>query len=145
MSLPENLMERKNNNLSRIFSRGIISGFIGMILIVSCTTTSGLTAGDNIQPQPSDTKPLSNQIIIKFRGDSFDPSPSAFVQQLSRDAAATLAYLRPMSGGAHVFGLKNIADTARIKEIVRKLQERPDILYVEQDDIMRHLKKQPKH
>lgn len=131
-------MERKNKNLLRIFGHGIISGFV--ILIIGCITISDHTAPDIIQPQTSATKPVTIQIIIKFRVDSLDPSPPAFIEQLSRDAAATLVYWRPMSGGAHVFGLKDIGDAVRIKEIIRRLKERPDILYVEKNALMQHRK-----
>jgi hypothetical protein len=140
MSQPREINGKKNKNLPRIGSHRIIFGLVIMILIVGCATTSVSNSGNNIQPQPSDTKPLSKQIIIKFRADGLDPSTPAFIEQLSRDAAAPLVYLRPMSGGAHVFGLKNIADTARMKEIVGRLKERPDILYVEKDAILQHQK-----
>jgi hypothetical protein len=135
------LMKIKNNYPSQIFGRRILSGFIIMTLIIGCTTIAGSGAGDNIQPPSSAAKRVSSQIIIKFRVDGFDPSSPAFVEHLSHDVDAQLTYLRPMSGDAHVFSLKNIADIARIKEIVRILKERPDILYIEQDNIMQHQRK----
>lgn len=140
MSWPWKINGKKNKNLPRIVSHLIIFGLVIMILIVGCATTSVSNSGDNIQPQPSETKPLSKQIIIEFRADGLDPSTPAFIEQLSRDAAAPLAYLRPMAGGAHVFGLQNISHAAQMEEIVRRLKERADILYVEKDAVMQHQK-----
>ncbi len=96
------------------------------------------TAADNIQPQPLKQLLKSAQIIIKFRNHSLNPSRNDFVQGLSRDAKATLVYIRSMSGGAHVFRVENISDAVQLTEVIKRLSNRQDVLYVEQDTIMYH-------
>jgi hypothetical protein len=127
---------------ARKFSRLLLPQFLGLILVISCAITSNSIGEDNAQARPPGTRPASGQIIIKFRTNDLNPSRAEFVDQLSRDADARLIYQRPMSGGAHVFGLKNISDADKIKEIIRRLAKRPDVLYVEQDIMMRHQKQQ---
>jgi hypothetical protein len=101
-------------------------------------TRSNSTAGGNIQPQPQAAKQKMTQLIIKFRNVNFDPSQGDYLQKLSRDIKATLVYLRPMSGGAHVFRIMDISDNAQLTMVIRRLSERSEILYVEQDRIMQH-------
>jgi hypothetical protein len=81
------------------------------------------------------------QLIIKFRNNIADPSTIAFVQELSRDAQATLFYIRPMSGGAHVFRVENISTASQLAEVIQRLAKKPEIIYVEQDSIMQHQQK----
>jgi hypothetical protein len=64
------------------------------------------------------------------------------VQELSRDAQTQIIYLRPMSGGAHVFRVMDISDNAQLTTVIQRLSKRPEILYVEQDRIMQHQKVQ---
>jgi len=83
---------------------------------------------------------MTAQLIIKFRNNDFDPSQADFVNDLSRTANAALVYVRPMSGGAHVFRVENISNTAQLTEVIQRLSTRPDVLYAEQDAIMQHQK-----
>ena len=126
----------------RVFGRLLLPWFLGLIFIVSCVATSNSTAGGNIQPQPQAARQKMAQLIIKFRNADFDPSRMTYVQELSRDAQTQMIYLRPMSGGAHVFRLMDIFDNAQLTTIIRHLSKRPEILYVEQDRIMQHQKVQ---
>jgi hypothetical protein len=116
----------------RVTGRLLLLGIVGLIFICGCTTEHTITR------QPSLQQMRNTQLIIKFRNDGFDPSPAVFVQELSRHAHAELAYLRPLTGGAHVFRVENISDTARLAEIIQRLAQRADILYVEPDRIMQH-------
>jgi hypothetical protein len=109
-----------------------------LLSIVSCSTTSTSTAGNNVQPQPQTAKQKMVQLIIKFRKTDFDPSRIAFVQELSREAQTPMIYLRPMSGGAHVFRIIDISDNVQLTTVIQRLSKRPDILYVEQDRMMQH-------
>jgi hypothetical protein len=121
-----------------MFGQLLILSLIGLICLGSCGATLDHTAADNEQPQPPRQFLKSAQIIIKFRNSSLDPPRNDFIQGLSRDAKATLVYIRPMSGGAHVFRVQNIFDTAQLTEIIKNLSNRQDVLYVEQDAIMYH-------
>ena len=122
----------------RVFGRSLLPWFLVLIFIVSCGATSNSTAGGNIQPQPQAVNKKMAQLIIKFRQADFDPSRIAYVQELSRDAQTQIIYLRPMSGGAHVFRIMDISDNVQLTSIIQRLSKRPEILYVEQDRIMQH-------
>lgn len=126
----------------RMFGRLLFPWLLGLIFIVSCVATSNSIAGGNIQPQPQAVNQKMAQLIIKFRKADFDPSRIAYVQELSRDAQTQIIYLRPMSGGAHVFRVMDISDNAQLTMVIRRLSKRPEILYVEQDRIMQHQKVQ---
>jgi hypothetical protein len=82
------------------------------------------------------------QLIIKFRDPNFDPAQDDYLQELSRDTQTQLIYLRPMSGGAHVFRVMDTSDNAQLITVIQRLCKRPEILYVEQDKMMRHQKVQ---
>jgi hypothetical protein len=134
---------RKNIEMESImcgFGRLLLPGLLGLMFIVSCSTTSNSTARDNIQPQV--VKQNMAQLIIKFRQTDFDPSQGDYLQKISLDIKATLIYLRPMSGGEHIFRVVDISDDVQLLKLIRRLSTRPEILYVEQDRIMQHQKVQ---
>ncbi len=78
------------------------------------------------------------QLIVKFRPAVAEPSAEAFVQTLSEDAGVRLVYVRAMSGGAHVFAVEGAVSRTQFDQIIRRLEARPDIVYVEEDRILRH-------
>lgn len=125
-----------------MFGRLLFPWLLGLIFIASCSTTSTSIAGDNNKPQPPAARQKMAQLIIKFRQADFDSSRIAYVQELSRDAQTQIIYLRPMSGGAHVFRIMDISDNAQLTAVIQRLSKRPEILYVEQDRIMQHQKVQ---
>jgi hypothetical protein len=116
----------------RTTGRLLLSGIVGLIFMCGCTTEQTITR----QPSPQEMR--GAQLIIKFRNDGFDPSPAVFVQELSRDTQVQIIYLRPMSGGAHVFRVMDISDNTQLEAVIRRLSQRPDILYIEHDRIMQH-------
>jgi len=79
------------------------------------------------------------QLIIKFRDPDLDLSRSHFLEEISRDAGATLVHVRPMSGGAHVLRPKKPVDGVELDRIIGQLRKRQDVEYVEPDRPMRHL------
>ena len=122
----------------RIFGRSLLPLLFGLIFIVSCGATSTGAAGGNTQAQPPVSRQKMAQIIIKFRQVDFDPSRINYVQELSGAAQTQIIYLRPMSGGAHVFRIIDASDNAKLTEVIKRLSARPEILYVEPDRIMQH-------
>lgn len=121
-----------------MFDRLLLIGLFVVIFTVTCGLTLNRATANDIQQQRAMEKMRTAQIIIKFRNDALDPSRPDFTEGLSRDASAKLVYVRPMSGGAHVFRLEDITDSVQLTEVVQRLSRRPDILYVEQDAIMQH-------
>lgn len=98
--------------------------------------TSTVTA-ESTQDVPT-MIPMKARIIVKFTGVSTDPSKSAFVKKLSQSAGASLVYLRPISTGAHVFSVEGLSTPEQLADVIKRLEQRSDVLYVEQDRILRH-------
>jgi hypothetical protein len=124
-----------------MFDRLLVISLFGLIFTVTCGLTLNCATANDIQQQPSMEKLRTAQIIIKFRNDALDPSRPDFIEGLSRDASAKLVYVRPMSGGSHVFRVKDITESEQLSKVIQRLSKRPDILYVEQDAMMQHLRK----
>lgn len=131
-------VNKKHFRTVRLSGSLLLSGFLALAFTANCAANQKDATEDNIQPQQSIKKPA--QIIIKFRNNVSDPSKPAFVQELSRYAQVSLFYIRPMSGGAHVFGVENISDTAQLTKVIQLLFQRQDVLYVQNDRMLRHQK-----
>jgi hypothetical protein len=130
--------ESRGESFMNVLRGLLFPSLLGMMFIAGCSITSTGISGDNRQSQSQDSPQRTAQLIIKFRKADFDPSQNNFVHKLSLAVKTTIVYVRPMSGGAHVFRVMNIADDAQLKFVIRKLSEIPEILYVEQDRIMQH-------
>jgi hypothetical protein len=114
--------------------------FAAVLVCVGCRTSASNTAAETVELQQAHKKMAMIQLIIKFRDTNLDPSKDVFVNQLSQDANATLVYVRPLSGGAHVFRIASMADKKQLAIIIQRLSRRTDIEYVEEDSIMVHQK-----
>ncbi len=118
-----------------------------LLVFVTCVTgvlsaciPHPIHASSDAAPPESSMRLLqATQIIIKFRDPGLDPSQSHFLNEISRDAGATLIYIRPMSGGAHVLRPENPTDGAELNRIVERLRTRPDVEYVEPDRPMHYM------
>jgi hypothetical protein len=130
-------MKKVNDCPSTIFQLPLIL-LLSMVLIISCSAAANSVGGVNIKPKPSIQKMIPTQIIIKFKNNVLDPSRDEFVQEISYTAKVNLYYLRPMSGGAHVFRVNDNINAAQIRDIIERLSKRSDVLYVEPDGIMMH-------
>jgi hypothetical protein len=93
---------------------------------------------DYVHAQSHSKNNKSSQLIIKFKDDVSDPSNADFVKALSRDAKYLLVYIRPMSGGAHVFRVVDFIDDSQLSEVIQRLLKRSDVTYAEQDRTMQH-------
>lgn len=76
---------------------------------------------------------MPEQLIIKFRKPVAAPDAAAFVQQLSKDAGATLHFTRTLATGAQLYSIAGDPDAATVNTVIQHLQQRPDVEYVEQD------------
>ena len=100
----------------------------GTVSISGCSTTSD--AEEPIR--------YPAQIIIKFTSRISDPSDQEFVESLSQDIGISLIYLRAMSGGAQVFRVKGPCSEKQLSLALQRLTARDDVVYAEQDRVMRH-------
>ena len=101
-----------------------------LLLGLGQAALSGCAASSN---PAGEIAPTSEGIIIKFAPAVTDPSAPIFVNQLARDAGVALVYVRPMSGGAHVFELQNIRSPAMLDDAIKRLSKNAEIIYVEPD------------
>lgn len=104
--------------------------------IVSVLFILGL-AGCTPAPSSEITDGYTARIIVKFSDMSVNPADRSFVESLSHDVGVKLDYLRPMSGGAHVFEVHNLRDAAELQEVLRRLSKRPGVAYAEEDSLRR--------
>jgi len=82
----------------------------------------------------------TDQIIIQYRdinmaqlsvGERIDA-----MDRLSQTAGVELAYVRPMSGDAHVLKLPNAMPDSQVEAIAANLQALPDVAYAEPDSLL---------
>lgn len=106
------------------------SGFLTSLLLCGCASSGLPTHGE-----PSRIQKMS-QVIIKFKDPTINPARQSYLQQLSREIGATLVYVRPMSGGGHVFRIEDNGDLDSFRRVVGDLSKRSEIEYAEPD---RHL------
>lgn len=104
-----------------------IVGVLFMLGLAGCTPASSSAAADG----------YTARIIVKFSDMSANPADRNFVENLSHDVGVSLGYLRPMSGGAHVFEVYNLRDAAELQEVLRRLAKRPGVAYSEEDGLRR--------
>jgi hypothetical protein len=107
----------------------VLSG--GSLSISGCSTISYANEG----------RFYTAQIIIKFTEEISDPSKQDFLEGLSQELGIPISYVRPMSGGAHVFRVEEPSDEEQVSQALKRLNARNDVLYAEQDRIMRHQSK----
>lgn len=81
---------------------------------------------------------MSERFIIKFRDAKSDPARVEFMRGLSRDAGATLVYVRPLSGDAHVMRVERLLNAPDVAAVIERLSKRPDVEYAEPDVKLRH-------
>jgi len=73
------------------------------------------------------------RIIIKFSDPKANPADAKFLEALSRDAGATLVYLHPASGSAHVFEVR----TPDLQAVLQRLTRQSGVIYAEEDRVKR--------
>ncbi len=88
---------------------------------------------------PEESRParVPTRVIVKFRGD-LDPGSAQYLGRLSEELGATLRYLRPLAGGAHLLQIEGLGNGARFAEIIAALNRRAEVEYAEADAPMRH-------
>lgn len=125
------------NQLIKLLTIFIIS-LTGLAMPAGCASTDGRITAERRTDPAVRQEPSKSRIIIKFNNSNINPLRPGFVEGLSHDAGATISYLRPMSGDAHVFSIDVIGAGSSINAIIRRLSGRSDVTYVEQDSIMKH-------
>lgn len=72
----------------------------------------------------------ATQLIVRFRAVP-EPSDPAFLASLSETLGTSIAYVRPMSGGAHV--LRVDVEPDAVADVIRRLETRPEVVAVQPD------------
>jgi hypothetical protein len=114
-----------------LFSSWIVAGLCGCAF-----PASGQLPGAS-QPEASGQAQVVDRVIVKFRGDP-DPESAQFLGRLSEGLGATLRYLRPLAGGAHLLQVEGLRDAAHSAGLIAELNRRAEVEYAEADALMRH-------
>jgi hypothetical protein len=97
-------------------------GLFAVWLVMGCAKPDGV-------PVPEG---LGQQIIVKFT-PGVDPRRAGFMEILSEAVETQLVYVRPMSGEAHVVRASSAGDPKQMRDLIRRLTSRPDVVYAEPD------------
>ena len=81
--------------------------------------------------------PFVAQVIIRFAPDVTNPAEPGFLKQLKQGCNGDLIYVRPMAVSAHIFKI-TASKELELETAIKCLSQRPDIIYVEHDRILRH-------
>ena len=108
-----------------------------VLMCLGCVPADSQTLTTESTPKASTIAPMKARLIIKFTEGAYESSP-AFLGKLSKDAGTALTYLRPMSVGGHVFECREIYSPEELKKVVERLTRRKDVIYVEEDRLLRH-------
>ncbi|MBU0592632.1 MAG: S8 family peptidase [Gammaproteobacteria bacterium] len=74
-------------------------------------------------------KPSRNQVTLKLR--NFDTLSQPVLVQLSQAAGVDLDYLRAISGGGHLLGIRGGVSLSELTALARRLEQHPDVLYAD--------------
>lgn len=102
-------------------------GFLTTLMLCGCVSTSVTSQADSSS---------MSQMIVKFKDPAVDPTRSGYIQELSQAIGATLVYVRPMSGGAHILRLEAGANAESVRRVVESLAKRADVEYAEPDQLL---------
>ncbi len=109
-----------------------------VVLCLGCAPAETQTLTTELLPEASAIAPMNARLIIKFRDSVRGPSTVAFVSKLSEDAGTALIYLRPTSVGGYVFACRDVYNSDELTKVIQRLTKRRNVVYVEQDRMMRH-------
>lgn len=113
--------------------RAVLAAALAYVAVVIGACGEFTRGSSGVQPSGrghSETQLAVVRLIVRFRAD-VDPTDPAFLERLSREVGMSFAYLRPMSGGAHV--LRASASPESVAGGVRRLRNRPEIADVQLD------------
>ena len=88
-------------------------------------------------PAPDSTAAVVKaRLIVSFSDTVADPADAGYLDELGRTAGARLFYVRAASGAAHILEVQ-LADPSQLADVLRRLSRRPDIVYAQQDRMVR--------
>jgi len=90
-------------------------------------------------PEPAAVHPqVTQQFMLKFKDGRDERAMRAYLPRLSQVAGLELAYVRPMSGQAHVLRFPATATPVQVEQALRALQAMPEVEYAEPDRRVQH-------
>lgn len=111
--------------------------------LLSAATLMCATAHAFVTNNPSEipaAAPATDRIIVKFRDNTpmatASSLPQAVLDEASLTAGAELQHVRRLSTGAQLLRLDMRTDSTELAEIIGRLQQDPDVEYVEPDLLM---------
>lgn len=112
--------------------RSVFLGVLVLPLLGSCL--GGDFPSMATPPEPAAVNPqATQQLILKFKDGRDEQAVRAILPRLSQVAGLELAYVRPMSGLAHVLRFPAATTPVQVEQGLRALQAMPEVDYVELD------------
>lgn len=109
-----------------------------LLVLSGCAGTGAPAVAEPVLRAEPPRIQQTSQVIVKFRDPALDPAQQGYLKGLARDMGdVSLAYVRPMSGGAHVLRVEGAVDAGHFQRIVDGLAKRPEVEYAEPDSRMR--------
>jgi hypothetical protein len=109
--------------------------FLGVLLL---PLLGGCLGGDfpamATPPEPTAVNPqVTQQFMLKFKDGRDERAVRASLPRLSQQAGLELAYVRPLSGQAHILRFPATATPGQVEQGLRALRTMPEVEYVELD------------
>lgn len=124
-------------NINRRFATlqaAVISVAVIFALVACCIPNRSTNDGESVNALTAvPTRAEPARIMVKFTDANAEVERPAFAEQLAGDPKVVVRYLRPMSGGAHIYLLDGIHDDAHLNAIVQGINRRSDVIYAEID------------
>lgn len=109
----------------------------GWIVLVFILSFMGLQSGCAQQISEVTQNPFVAQVIIRFSPAVTNPAEPGFLKRLKQGCNVDLIYVRPMAVSAHILKI-TASKEVDLETAIQCLSQRPDIIYVERDRILRH-------
>lgn len=128
------IVRQRSLPMAFVFARSLMT----LMVLSGCASTGMPAAAESVpRADPPQIRQMT-QVIVKFRDPALDPARQGYLKGLAHDiGGVTLAYVRPMSGGAHVLRVEGAVDAGDFQRIVDGLAKRPEVEYAEADRRMR--------
>lgn len=116
-------------------SKGLVFGYklLTMLALTGCFG-SGVSPADSRLDAGSASGVTA--VIVKFKDPNFDPTRKGYLSDLGRSVGERISYIRPMSGGIHLFRIHSTLKGTNLREVSNKLVKRTEIDYAEPDRLM---------
>ncbi|MDQ6969384.1 MAG: hypothetical protein Q9M16_02610 [Mariprofundus sp.] len=114
-----------------------IALMVSTALISACAAPDGFIDNGGEQAAPGMIG-KDMRLMIKFNDGLSEPQVKHKLADMSKQYHVSFRLIRAMSGEAYVIVLKGVSDAHALDRLLNRIDQRPDIIYIEQDRRMQH-------